>query len=127
MYIDKLDDVVNKYNKYNNKYYSAIKTKPDVKSNAYIGSSKGISNKDLKFKIGDIVRILKYKNTFEKSYTPKWSEEDVVIKNFINDLHKEKIVGTFYEKELKKKIKKSLESKKRNNSFNSWIDKKDIV
>ena len=126
MYIDKLDDVVNKYNKYNNKYYSAIKTKPDVKSNAYIGSSKGISNKDLKFKIGDIVRILKHKNTFEKSYTPKWSEEDVVIKNFINDLHKEKIVGTFYEKELKE-IKKSLESKKCNNSFNSWIDKKDIV
>ena len=69
---------------------------------------------------------MKYKNTFEKSYTPKWSEEDVVIKNFINDLHKEKIVGTFYEKELKE-IKKSLESKKCNNSFNSWIDKKDIV
>ena len=112
MYIDKLDDVVNKYNKYNNKCYSAIKTKPGVKSNASIGSSKGISNKDLKFKIGDIVRILKYKNTFEKSYTPKWSEEDVVIKNFINDLHKEKIVGTFYEKELKKKNKKEFRIKK---------------
>ena len=113
MYIDKLDDVVNKYNKYNNKYYTAIKTKPDVKSNAYIGSSKGINNKDLKFKIGDIVRILKHKNTFEKSYTPKWSEEDVVIKNFINDLHKKKIVGTFYEKELKKnKNKKEFRIKK---------------
>ena len=112
MYIDKLDDVVNKCDKYNNKYYSAIKTKPGVKSNASIGSSKGISNKDLKFKIGHIVRILKYKNTFEKSYTPKWSEEDVVIKNFINDLHKEKIVGSFYKKELKKKNKKEFRIKK---------------
>ena len=58
VYIDKLDDIVNKYN---NTYHSTIKMKPvDVKSNTYIDSSKEINNKDPKFKIGDIVRISKH-------------------------------------------------------------------
>ena len=55
VYIDQLDDIVNKYN------YSYKHT--------YIESSKDINNKDPKFKIGDIVRISKYKNIFAKSYT----------------------------------------------------------
>ena len=38
------------------------------------------SNKDPKFKIGDIVRISKYKNILVKSNTPNWSEEVFVIK-----------------------------------------------
>ena len=63
VYIDKLDDIVNKYN---DKYHSTIKTKPaDVKSSKHIDSSKEINNKDPKFKIVDIVRILKYKNMFQ--------------------------------------------------------------
>ena len=63
MYIDKLEDIVNKYNK----YYSIIKMKPvDVKSKTYINSSKAINDKDPKFKIGDIVRISNYKNIFAK-------------------------------------------------------------
>ena len=58
VYIDKLDDIVNKYN---NTYHSTIKMKSvDVKSNTYINSSKEINDKDPKFKIGDIVRISKY-------------------------------------------------------------------
>ena len=62
VYIDKLDDIVNKYN---NTYLNTIKIKPvDVKSNTYIDSSKEINNKDPKFKIGDTVRISKYKNIF---------------------------------------------------------------
>ena len=62
VYIDKLDDIVNKYN---NTYHSTIKTKPvDVKLNIYIGSSKEINEKDPKFKTGDNVRISKYKNVF---------------------------------------------------------------
>ena len=49
MYIDQLDDIVNKYN---NTYHNIIKMKPgDVKSNTYIDSSKEINNNDLKFKI----------------------------------------------------------------------------
>ena len=64
VYIDKLDDIVNKYN---NTYHSTFKMKPvDVKSNTYIDSSKEVKDKDPKFKIGYIVRISKYKNVFAK-------------------------------------------------------------
>ena len=57
VYIDNLDDIVNKYN---NTYHSTIKMKPvDVKSSTYIYSSKEINNKDRKYKIGDIVKISK--------------------------------------------------------------------
>ena len=73
VYIDKLDDIVNKYK---NTYHSTIKIKPaDVKSSTYIDSSKEINEKDPKFKIGNIVRISKYKNISAKGYTPNWSEE----------------------------------------------------
>ena len=55
IYIDKLDDTVNKYN---NTYHSTIKMKPvNVKSNTYIESCKEINDKNPKFKIGDTVRI----------------------------------------------------------------------
>ena len=109
VYIDKLDDIVNKCN---NTYHGIIKMKPvDVKSNTYIDSSKEINNEDSKFKIGDIVRISTYKNVSAKGYTPNWSEEVFVIKKvkntvpwtyFINDLNRKEIVRTFYEKELQK-------------------------
>ena len=59
VYIDKLDDIVNKYN---NTYHSTIKMKSvDVKLNTYVDSSEEINDKDSKFKIGDIARISKYK------------------------------------------------------------------
>ena len=62
VYVDKSDDIVNKYN---DTYHSTIKMKPvDVKSSIYIDSSKENNSKDSKFKIGDIVRISKYKNIF---------------------------------------------------------------
>ena len=55
VYIDKLDDIINKYS---NTYHRAIKIKlVDVKSNTYIDSSIETNNKDTKFKIGDTVRI----------------------------------------------------------------------
>ena len=79
VYIDKLDDIVNKYN---NTYHSTIKIKPvDIKSNTYINSGKEINNEDPKFKVGNIVRISKYKNIFAKGYVPKWSEKAFVIKS----------------------------------------------
>ena len=66
VYIDKLDDIINKYN---NTYHSTIKMKiVDVKSNTYIDSSKKINDKDPDFKIGDIVRTLRYKNILAKGY-----------------------------------------------------------
>ena len=149
MYIDKLDDIVDEYN---NTYHTTIKIKPiGVKDNTYINNDKEINNKAPKFKVGDHVRISKYKNIFSKGYTPNWSEEVFVIKKFkitflwtyvINDLNGEEITGTFYEKELQitnqeefrieKVIKRKgdkiyVKWKGYDNSFNSWIDKASLV
>ena len=72
VYVDKLDDIVKKYN---NTYYESIKMKPvDVKDNTYIGFKKEVNDKNPKFKVGDHVRISKYKNIFAKGYMPNWSE-----------------------------------------------------
>ena len=76
-YIDKLDDIVNKYN---NTYHSTIKMKPvDVKLNTYINSSKVINDKDPRLKTGGIVRISKDENIFAKGYAPNWSEDVFAI------------------------------------------------
>ena len=123
----------------------------DVKDNTYIDFSKEINDKDPKFKIGDHVRISKYKIFFAKGYLPNWSEEVFVIKKVknlvpwtyvINDLTGEEIVGTFYEKELQKTnqqefrienvIKRKgdklyVKQEEYDDSFNSWIDKNDLV
>ena len=65
VYIDKLDDIVGEYN---NTYHRTIKMKPaDVKDNTYINFKKEVNPK---FKVGDHVRISKYKNIFAKGYTP---------------------------------------------------------
>ena len=77
VYIDKLNDIVNKYN---NTYHSTIKMKPvDVKPSTYIDSDKDINDEDPNFEIGDIVKISKYKNIFAKGHVPNWSEEVFVI------------------------------------------------
>ena len=95
--INKLNDTVDKYN---NTYPTTIKIKPIyVKDNTYINTDKEINDKDPKFKVGDHVRISKYKNIFAKSYTPN----TVLWTYAINDLNGEKITGIFYEKELQKK------------------------
>ena len=93
----------------------------NVKSNTYINSKKEINDKDLKFKIGDIVRISKYKNILTKGYAPNWFEEAFVIKKakntvpwiyVISDLNGDEIVGTFYEKELHKTNQKEFRVEK---------------
>ena len=82
VYIDKLDDIVHKYN---NKKHRTIKMKPiDVKDNTYIDFDKEVNDNDPKFKVGDDVRISKYKNIFAKGYTPNWSEEVFLIKKIKN-------------------------------------------
>ena len=103
VYIDKLDDIVGKYN---NTYHRTIKMKPtDVKDNTYFDSKKEINDKNPKFKVGDYVRISKCKNIFAKGYTPNWSEEVFIVSKIkntvtwtyvINDLNGEEIIGTFY-------------------------------
>ena len=109
VYIDKLDDIVDEYN---NTYHTAIRMKPiDVEDNIYINTDKKTNDKNPKFKVGDRVRISKYKNIFAKGYTPNWSEEVFIIKivkntvpwtYVINDLNGEEIMGIFYGKELQK-------------------------
>ena len=149
VFIDKLDDIVHKYN---SAKHRTIKMKPiDVKDNTYIDFGKEVNDNDPKFKVGDHVRISKYKTIFAKGYTANWSEEIFAIKKIkntvpwtyvINDLNGEEIIGTINEKELQKidqeefriekVIKKKVDKlyikwKGYDDSFNSWIDKKDLV
>ena len=51
----------------------------EVKSNSYAEYNVDSDEKDPKFKVGDHVRISKYKSIFAKRYTPNWSEEVFVI------------------------------------------------
>ena len=51
-----------------------------VQDNTYIDSGKEVNDNDPKFKVGNHVRISKYKSNFAKGYTPNWSEEVFVIK-----------------------------------------------
>ena len=81
-YIDKLDDV---FNKYNNTVHTTIKMKPIyIKDNSYIDFTKEVNDKESKFKVGDHVRISKYKNIFAKGYASNWSEKDFVISKIKN-------------------------------------------
>ena len=119
VYTNKLDDIVNKYN---NTYHRTIKMKlVDVKHNTYIDFEEEVNDKDPKFKIGDHIRISKYKNIFAKVYIPNWSEEVFIsskIKNtvpwtyVINDFNGEEIVRSFYEKELQKTNQKEFRIEK---------------
>ena len=117
LHIDKLDDIVDEYN---NTYHTTIKMKPiNVKDNTYINTDKEINNKDPKFKVGDRVRISKYKNIFAKGYMPNWSEEVFVIKKVkntipwtyvINYLNGEEIIGTFYVKRIAKNESRRIQN-----------------
>ena len=78
VYIDKSDDIVDKYN---NTYHKTIKMKLiDVISNTYLDFEEESNDQDPKFKVGDHVRILNYKNIFAKMYLTNWSEKAFVIK-----------------------------------------------
>ena len=120
-----------------------------VKDNTYIDSielysSKEVNDEDPKFKVTDHVTISKYKNIFSKQYTPNWSEEVFVIKKVknafpwtyvINDVNGDKIIGTFYKKELQKTNQQEFRIKRKGDKLyvkwkgydsllNSWIKKK---
>ena len=73
VYHDVLDDIAKKYN---NTYHNAIKMKPaDVEDDSFAEYNEDSNEKYPKFKIGDHVRISKYKNIFVKGYTANWGEE----------------------------------------------------
>ena len=107
---DVLDDAVNKYN---NTKHSTIKMKPiDVRDNnnkrVYIDEH---NKKRSRFKVGDRVRISKFKNIFAKGYTRNWSKEIFIVDKIndtvpytynLKDLNDEEIIGSFYDQELQK-------------------------
>ncbi|XP_053598646.1 uncharacterized protein LOC128668864 [Microplitis demolitor] len=70
-----------------------------------------LNKKESKFKVGDKVRINKYKHVFEKGYTPNWTTEIFTIKSVQNtnpttykltDYQNQSIEGGFYNEELNK-------------------------
>ena len=87
----------------------------------YIGFYKENNIEGLNFKVGDHVRISKYKKIFAKGYASNWSGKDFVIKkvkntlswiNFISDLNGEDIAGKFYEKKKQKTNQKEFRVEK---------------
>ena len=119
VYIDALNDIVNKYN---NTVHKTIKMKSiDVTNDSYAEYNEDSNKKGPKFKVNDHVRISKYKNIFAKGYVPNWSEEVFVVNKIkstvpwtytISDLNGEPITGTFYEKELQKTNQKEFRIEK---------------
>ena len=62
VYFDVLDDIVNKYN---NTYHKTIKMKPiNVKDDSFAEYNEKSNEKDSKLKVGDHVRISKFKIVF---------------------------------------------------------------
>ena len=91
----------------------------DVQDIRYIDSTKEVKDKNPEFKVGDHVRVSKYKAIFAKGYTPNWSEEVFAISKskkavpqayVISDLNGE-IIGKFYEKELQKTNQKKTQNR----------------
>ena len=149
VYFDVLNDIINKYN---SRIHRTIKMKPiDVTDDSFAECNEEFNKKVTKFKVGDHVRISKYKNIFAEGYVPNWSKEVFFVNKIkntvpwtytISDLNGEQIIGSFYEKELQKTNQKEFTTQKvlkrkgdqlyvkwkgYDNSFNSWINKKDIV
>jgi len=141
---------------YNNTKHRTIQFKPIevnksnellIKYNIKSYYKSTIVQHQAKFKVGDSVRISKYKHIFAKGYTPNWSTELFTITKVnntmpttyhIEDRRQQPILGTFYEQELQKShhpdiylIEKVLKRKGNklfvkwlgfNNEENSWID-----
>ena len=118
VYYDVLDDVVNKYK---NTKHSTIKMKPidakdTTKSSSLERKNERVyidehNEKDSRFKVGDRVRISKFKNIFAKGYTPNWSKEIFIVDKindtvpytyYLKDLNDEEIIASFYDRELQK-------------------------
>ena len=81
-YFNVLNDIVSECN---NTYHKTIKMKTiDVKSDSFPEYNEESNEKDPKCKVGDHVRISKYKNIFAKGYALNWSEEIFVLRQIKN-------------------------------------------
>lgn len=148
---------------YNTSIHRTIKMKPnDVKQNdeeyllntVYRLNGRVPLHKKIKpkFKIGEFVRISKYKHIFAKGFTPNWTTEVFKIRRvqqtypityLLSDLHEKDIQGSFYNEELLKVADPKLYLVERiirtngdkvyvkwlgfDSSHNSWINKSNIL
>jgi hypothetical protein len=161
-WIDIVDDLV--YN-YNNSFHRSIKMTPTEASNKknesivhknLYGNETDVKSIKPKFKVGDRVRISKYKKVFDKGYLPNWTTELFTVSKVLNttpitykikDYNDEEIEGSFYEQELVKfdkqnedyEVEKILKTRTRNgkkeylikwrsydSTFNSWIPEENL-
>ena len=157
IWIKDLNKLVKEYNNSYHRTIKMKPVEASKKSNENIVRKNfnfEITNKKSKFSIGDKVRVSLLKNTFEKGYTSNWSEQIYVIDDiktsnvhyyYLKDLNGEKLDGTFYQEELLKtnmkendlyiieKIIKKVGNKYLvkwkgyDDSFNSYVNKNDIV
>ena len=118
VYFDKIDELLKNYN---SSFHRSVQMSPVAASNIK-NSNRVFANlysgeiykqvKKPKFRIGDRVRISKYKRKlFDKGFTPNWTEEIFVINEILNtkpvtyrlvDLQGEAVTESFYEQELQK-------------------------
>ena len=159
-YVDVLEDLVHTYN---NPYPGSIgmsSATANVKNESLVRQKlfrKHPEKPKWWFNIGQLVRISKRKQVFEKGYLPGWSEEIFIInKKFtttpvtyaIKDVADEEIKGRFYKPKLRLinnednvyDVEKVLKTRRRNgkieyyvkwkgypDKFNSWIDSCNLV
>ena len=156
VYVDILPKILASYN--NSRHRSIGMTpfqarKPENYGKVYFNLYGDLARDDKKpeFRVGDRVRISKYKRvTFDKGYTPNWTEEVFIIDEIrftnpitykIKDLNGEAIKGTFYREELQKtdqevyRIEKIIRKSKGKalvkwkgypDEFNSWVPAGDL-
>ena len=155
-WVDMLDDLVDEYN---NTKHSSIGMKPiDVDEDDERSIMKKLGRKgvgDIKFKVGDKVRISRIKGIFEKGYVGNWSHEvftivkvikDNPVRYKIKDYNDEVIEGSFYNEELQKTklnnmflVEEVLKTRKRkgkkqyyvkwigfDKEHNSWVNEDDF-
>ena len=152
IYFDKIGELLKNYNSSCHRSVqmsplevSDIKNKQQVFANLYSDEIYKPVKKP-KFRIGDKVRISKYKRKlFDKGFTPNWTEEIFVINEILYtkpvtyrlvDLQGEAVTGSFYEPELQKntqeifRIEKVIRRERKRalvkwrgypDQFNSWI------
>ncbi len=155
VYINVLQQLVDHYN---NKRHRSINTTPNEASlpknytktfNSLYATPHIANQKRAKFNVGDAVRLIKKKKTFEKGYTTNWTEEVFTISEVqstqpwtykVVDKNNDKVHGSFYEEELQKtkqtvyRIEKVLRRRTKDGkkeiyvkwtgypkSFNSWV------
>jgi len=155
-YIDVFDEFVERYNNTrhsNIKMNPYEASKKENEERVYRNLYPDLTRRPMraKFKTGDKVRIQKKKKLFEKGFTVNWTEEVFTVSKIqrtnpvtykITDYSGEEMQGTFYEQELQKtsqevfRIEKIVKKGKTKSlgkwrdypeSFNSWVDNKDLI